>query len=137
MFIPFSVATELKTLIPFGYNISFLQEQNKYIIRKPVDIKLIQDLCEYIDIGEAEAIALAKELNADLLLIDEKLGKQFAEAEHIYCKGVVGILIEAKKEGLLESIKPLLDDLINTLKFRLSDKIYKLALQKAGEAIIP
>ena len=47
-----------------------------------------------------DTIALAKELNADLLFIDEKLGKQFAEAEHIACKGVVGILIEAKIKGL-------------------------------------
>ncbi len=72
-------------------------------------------------------------MNADLLLIDEKIGKQFAEAENIPCKGVVGILIEAKKKGLLPLIKPLLDDLIINLKFRLSDKIYQLALKKAGE----
>jgi predicted nucleic acid-binding protein len=68
-----------------------------------------------------------------LLLIDEKIGREFAEAENIPCKGVVGILIQAKKEGLIENLKPLLNDLVNNLKFRLSDKIYQLALQKAGE----
>ena len=45
----------------------------------------------------------------------------------------MGILIAAKNKGLLPSIKPLLDDLIEHLKLRLSDKIYQLALQKAGE----
>jgi len=42
-------------------------------------------------------------------------------------------LIEAKKEGLIPILKPLLDDLIINLKFRLSEKIYLLALEKAGE----
>lgn len=62
-------------------------------------------------------------------MIDEKLGKELAEAENITCKGVVGLLIEAKQNGLLQSIKPLLEN----LKFRLSDKIYMAALKKAGE----
>ena len=133
VFIPVSVANELNSLISFGFNISFLEDKEKYIIRQAADTDLIKMLSVHIDAGEAEAIALAKELNADLLLIDEKLGKQYAEAEHIYCKGVVGILIEAKHQGLVPMVKPLLDDLIQQLKFRLSDKIYQLALQKAGE----
>jgi predicted nucleic acid-binding protein len=52
------------------------------------------------------------------------------DAEQIACKGVIGILIEAKIRGLIPLVKPMLDDLVNNLKFRLSDKIYKLALQK-------
>ncbi|TKK66737.1 DUF3368 domain-containing protein [Ilyomonas limi] len=76
---------------------------------------------------------LAKELKADLLLIDERIGKQFAGQEHITCKGVVGVLIEAKQKGLIPLLKPLLDDLIKNLQFRLSEHIYRLALQKANE----
>jgi len=67
------------------------------------------------------------------LLIDEKLGKELAEGKKIVCKGVVGVLIEAKLKGLVKEIKPLLDELISGLKFRLSGKIVALALQKAGE----
>jgi predicted nucleic acid-binding protein len=131
--IPVTVAAELKTLVAFGYDISFLDDQATYAIRQATDLKLIQSLTIYPDAGEAEAIALARELKADLLLIDEKPGKQFAEAGHIACKGVVGVLIEAKLKGYIPMIKPLLDDLVNNLKFRLSDKIYQPALQKAGE----
>lgn len=134
IFIPASVAAELNTLPSFGYDISFLKDQNKYVIRQASDTKFTEALSQFLDAGEAEAIALAKEIHADLLLIDEKLGKQFAEAENLSCKGVVGVLIEAKAKGLITFIKPLLDDLINNLKFRLSDSIYLLALQKAGEA---
>ncbi len=133
VFVPLSVAAELKTLFQFGYDVSFLEMKDVFIIRQSRDIRFINALSEHLDLGEAEAIALAKEMRADLLLIDEKLGKEFALAENIHCKGVVGVLIDAKHQGLIPYLKPLLDDLIQNLKFRLSDKIYKLALQKAGE----
>ncbi len=133
VFIPLTVATELKSLIHFGFDISFLSEEGICKVMEASDTNFVKTLSRNIDAGEAEAIALAKELQADLLLIDEKLGKQFAEKENIVCKGVVGILIEAKRKGLLPLIKPLLDDLLLNLKFRLSDRIYQLALRKAGE----
>jgi predicted nucleic acid-binding protein len=96
VFVPEMVAGELNTLISFGYDISFLKEQNNFVICKAQDYKFVNNLSKYLDAGEAEAIALAKELTADLLLIDEKLGKQYAEAENITCKGAVGILIRSK-----------------------------------------
>lgn len=133
VFIPETVSIELKSLTQFGYDISFLKKTDIYIIRKAKNNILIKKLSLHLDEGEAEAIALAKELNADLLIIDEKLGKQFATAEDINCKGVVGILIEAKQHNMIQSVKPFLDDLINNLKFRLSEKIYNAALKKAGE----
>ena len=131
--IPLSVAAELKTLVQFGYDVSFLEMNDVFIIRQSTDTGFINALSEHLDLGEAEAIALAREMKAELLLIDEKLGKEFALAENIHCKGVVGVLIDAKNQGLIQFLKPSLDDLIQNLKFRLSDKIYKLALQKAGE----
>jgi len=131
--IPSTVASELNTLITFGYDLSFLKEKETFIIQKAMDKQFIAVLSRQLDPGEAEAIALAKVLQADLLLIDEKLGKQLAEREQLACKGAIGVLIQAKTEGLLPIIKPYLDDLVNNLKFRLSEKIYKLALQKAGE----
>lgn len=108
--------------------------KNVFIICEPKDTELIKELGEQLDAGEAEAIVLAIELKAELLLTDEKIGRPFAEAGNIACKGVVGVLIQAKKEGLIASLKPLLDDLIINLKFRLSEHIYRIALQKVGEA---
>ena len=103
-------------LFSFGYSISFLEEKQTYTVLKESDELLVKNLCAYLDEGEAEVIALAKELNADLLLINEKLGKRYAEAEAIHYKGVVRILIQAKQQGFIQFIKPLLDDLINNLK---------------------
>jgi predicted nucleic acid-binding protein len=107
------VAEELTSLSNYGFDLSFLEDNIHYIIREALNRKFIKSLSEHLDAGEAEAIALAKELKADLLLIDEKLGKQFAEAENIMCKGAVGVLIEAKSKGFIPLLKPLLDDLVN------------------------
>ena len=134
VYIPSVVAKEMNSLISFGYDVSFLQNKNSYTISTAADTLLIESLSEYLDAGEAEAIALAKELNADLLLIDEKPGRQFAEKNAITCKGIVGVLIEAKLKGYLPAIKPLLNTLLADLKFRLAPSIYRLALEKAGEA---
>ena len=123
----------MKELIRFGYDISFLQNNNAYLVRSAANKQLIAQLSEHLDAGEAEAIALAKEIKADLLLIDEKIGRLLAEKESIACKGVVGVLIEAKLKGYIPAIKPLLNTLLTDLKFRLSPAVYALALQKAGE----
>lgn len=68
IFIPSSVAAELDALISFGYDVSFLKQEDKYIIRKAKGVQLLKDLSENLDPGEAEAIALAIELKAGLLL---------------------------------------------------------------------
>lgn len=133
VYMPEAVATELKTLTGFGYDVSFLSNSAVFIIRPALDTGRVQKLSEELDAGEAEAIVLATELKAGLLLIDERLGKEVAQAAGITCKGVVGLLLDAKEKGLVPLVKPLLDDLMQNLKFRLSPNIYRLALQKAGE----
>ena len=135
VYIPTAVAAELETLPAFGYEISFMNDTKTFIVQSATDTAFVQQLSRELDAGEAEAIALAAELHADLLLIDERLGKEVAQAAGIACKGVVGLLIDAKEKGLIPLVKPLLDDLIQNLKFRLSDYIYRLALQRAGETL--
>lgn len=66
-----------------------------------------------MDYGEAEGIALALELKADLVLMDERLGRRAAQARGLKVIGVIGVLIAAKYAGAIELLRPQLDVLRN------------------------
>ena len=97
------------------------------------DTTTVQRLHRDLDIGECEAIALALELNADLLIIDEQLGRQVAIDEGLDITGLLGVLLEAKKQELVGTIQPIVDDLILQARFRVSPQVYAEILQMANE----
>jgi predicted nucleic acid-binding protein len=86
-----------------------------------------------LDRGEAETIALAVELGADLLLLDEKEGRHVAQRLGLRVVGVGGILLEAKATGAIDVVRPHLDALRQTAGFYLSDSVYRYLLALAGE----
>jgi predicted nucleic acid-binding protein len=96
---------------------------------QPLVIALQRDL----DQGEAEGIALALELEADFLLMDEQEGRRAAERFGLKTVGVVGILLEAKARGYLDTIRPSLDALRQTAGFYLGEALYQEVLELAGE----
>lgn len=94
---------------------------------------LVASLRLELDPGEAEAIACAVEANARLLLIDERRGRLVAQRLGLSVMGLVGALLLARKRGLIESIRPLLDDLRRVAGFWVSDALYHRALYDVGE----
>jgi uncharacterized protein len=86
-----------------------------------------------LDRGEAEAIALALELKADELLIDERLGRQEATRLGLSLTGVLGVLLVAKDRELIPAVRPVMDELINIAGFRVSRQLYQTVLIAAHE----
>ena len=85
-----------------------------------------------LDLGESEAIVLADSLSDSLLLMDERKGRQIAQSMGIRIIGTLGILLHAKKLGLIDKIKPLLDMLIDA-NIRISENLYNSIIKQADE----
>lgn len=106
---------------------------NWIVVKTVKNITKVQELTEILDLGEAEAIVLAKECKADLLIIDERHGRYVAKENDLEIIGLLGILVRAKQEGLLLNLKPHLDKLVNEIGFRVSKKLYQLILKSVNE----
>lgn len=106
----------------------FLINQDWIEIVALSDEKLKNDLLNDLDSGEAEAIALAVELKADYLLIDEIAGRQIAESYGIKVTGIIGVLIKAKEDCLIVEVKPYLKRLVNDAGFWLNPKLIEKIL---------
>ena len=94
-----------------------------------VDHLLLKMLKRELDDGEAEAIALALELKAQLLLIDESEGREVATLYDLPKTGVVGILMRARLEGRIESLRRELDALREDGGFWISEALYRKAIE--------
>jgi predicted nucleic acid-binding protein len=97
--------------------------------------ELTHALRQQLDAGEAEAIVLALESEADLLLMDERLGRAIAAHFGMRYTGLIGVLVLAKRKALITAIKPVLDALRDTAGFRVADALHIRVLRDAGEAV--
>jgi uncharacterized protein len=129
--IPEAVFNELTAV--GGNHPGAIAQQSDWVETRAVSNRILVNALQVeLDKGEAEAIALALELAADLLLIDEHLGRAVATRLGIRIIGLRGVLIEAKHRGLIQEVKPVVDNLMN-LGFRIKQDLYQRVLQAAGE----
>ena len=80
--------------------------------------------------GELEAMALYKQLSADILLIDDRRARAIAEHNQIACVGSLGVLLLAKHRGIITEIRPIVELLRNSSIFygeEILAKVLKLA----------
>jgi predicted nucleic acid-binding protein len=121
VFTTLEIATEYGLPLPEWIRVKIVADKQK------------QQLLELqLDIGEASALALALEIQDCTVILDDLKARKLAVRMHIRHTGTLGIIISAKKKGVIASIRPILDAMDKT-DFRISDELRKLALQQAGE----
>ena len=111
--IPQAVANELANLTEEDIRIKAIVSLNWIQVQQAANLELVTCLRnDYnLDIGEAEAIALALELKADELLIDERLGRRETVRLGLSITGILGVLLIAKNRGLVSKVKPIMESL--------------------------
>lgn len=123
--IPFAIQAELSRTHP--QIPSFLE------VKSASNRAWVKQLEAELDLGEAEAIVLAKETNADLLLIDEKLGRQIALREGLKITDLIGLAIDAKHQKMIVSVRELVAQLEMEAGFRISESVKAEAFRLADE----
>lgn len=97
------------------------------------NMPLVHALAQDLDAGEAEVIALAVERTADMVIMDERLGRQTAAHFGLSYIGTIGILMAAKRYGAIPEIRPDLERLKFQQGFYISEALFRRILADAGE----
>lgn len=107
-----------------------------YLRTMPLDDPRRADLLNDLDRGEAEVLALAQERNADLVVLDERLGRRHARRLGLPLTGTLGVLLRAKRDGHIPAVRPLVQQLQRGgihLNARLITRILELAGETQNE----
>ena len=123
LFDPLVITPEVER--EFGSTLSWLR------VESPADGSLVAALKMMLDDGEAAAIALACEYRWRIVL-DDRRARSVAERLGLAIVGTVGVLVQAKRGGIIPALRPLLDDL-EVNGFYLSIALKNEALNLVGE----
>ena len=102
------------------------------MVRTVQNLAVAATLKTQVDSGEAEAIALAMELGNVFVILDDRKARLLALQLSLRVIGTVGVLLRAKRFGVITKVKPLLSAL-NQVNFCVSEALIQKALQIAGE----
>ncbi len=98
------------------------------------DSKRLRRLLAHADPGEAEAICLAVETHADLLLVDDKKGRRLAEMEGVRCLGLPALVLAAWQQQLIPSVPGFLDLMEQRGNYCLSARAKAELVRLAGQS---
>ena len=131
--IPPAVQSEVLTGGIGGIGVRELQAAD-WIRVFPLQDSRRADLLTDLDRGEAEVLALAQELNAGLVILDERLARRHAKHLGLPLTGTLGVLLRAKHAQLIPAVQPLIA-MIRAGGIWLSEAIVSEALSIAGEGV--
>ena len=128
----YSEIVDDKLLRPGSKELKSAVEDNKISIYSIKNKELVAQLYGRLHKGELEVMVAAKELNIKGVIIDDRSARYFAESMMLRTVGLLGLLLLAKNNGLIQYIKPFLDLLIEN-DYRISLKLYNQILSIAKE----
>jgi hypothetical protein len=99
---------------------------------RPVSEKILAELPANLGRGEREAIALAMDTGADLVILDDQQGRLVSRVKGLSVTGTIGVLIEAKERGVIPSLRPEMDHLIEAGMW-INEIFYHRILKEYGE----
>ncbi len=129
--VPASVEEELGVGLRLGLSLPDLGSLHWITVRRPsssIALPLVTDLGP----GEREVLALALETPDSVCVLDDALARQVAKTLQLRVTGTLGVLIDARRAGIISSVRPLLDRL-HGLGFPLSAHTRTAVLELAGE----
>ena len=103
-------------------------------VRRVLNSEVVSFLSSSLHKGEIEALLLARELSADLIIVDDNLARKHAGYLGLVVTGTIGVLLRAKQEGVVSMLAPIIRDLISS-GFYISESIINEVLILAGESI--
>jgi predicted nucleic acid-binding protein len=102
-------------------------------VTQVADQALVSTLQRELDQGEAEAIALALQVQAARVLLDEREGRRVAKMLGLQVTGVLGVLLRAREAGHLPSLRDSMERLRNEAGFHIGDELSARVLREGGE----
>lgn len=113
-------------------DIKQLIQDNIIIIKQIQNQTLVKSFQSHLDFGESEVIALALEINADLVVIDEMQARETADIYNLNKTGFLGIILKAERENVIDSDLDLIDRAIDQ-GFYIDDSLYEKLVQQLSE----
>jgi uncharacterized protein len=126
LLIPDAVWRELTDAQPYKAGVEEISAASWIQRQSIVDLPLVQLLRQDLGAGESEAIVLARECHADVLLMDEQRGRRAAQRLGITCTGLVGVLLEARRLGFVAQPRQVALELREVAGFWISDELVAL-----------
>ena len=130
--VPPAVQDELTVGRNLGLNLPDLQILDWIIVRRPSSFAALPMVTD-LGAGEREVLALALEISDCVCVLDDALSRQVASALQLRVTGTLGVLIDAKRAGLISAVRPQLDQL-HSLGFRLAAHTRAAVLRLADES---
>ena len=131
VFVPAAVFEEIRVGHSLGVNLPKLEELDWVTTRRPIS-ELALPLVGNLGPGETEVLMLALETREAVAVLDDGPAREIAETLDLLYTGTLGLLLDAKKAGLVPAVRPLLEKL-QSLRFRLTPRTYSAVLRLAGE----